>query len=157
MTMESLPTILFQVEGEDMVFNSTTFIGLNDADTRILLVNETVLSQNVPKSILLSDDSTVYQNTTGQDAFASIIVEMSGADGASAAWEAYSAPTSNSIAGATKVFENLGGMSGVLDANGQTQTATPLKISNGHFIVINLSTTNHAIFSPAGSFVVERG
>jgi len=133
-------------------------ISVGDNDSIKQLVHDANLPVNVPLSIHLSDDSTSYQNNSGNDAFVILVVNAISSDGAVRSFEIYDAPTDDSIASATLRFENQGGILNLLNADNQKQTVGPIKISNGNFCVINNSTVNNGMNIIDGlAWVVERG
>ena len=131
-------------------------ISVKDGDTVRQLVHGADIVVTVPQSIHLSDNATSYQNNSGFDAMIIFIVNVGATTGVPLPFEVYNAPTDDSIAAATKVFEN-DGISGTLLLTGDRLTVGPFKISNGNYCVINTTLAGNAInISHGFAWVVER-
>ena len=109
------------------------------------------------KSLHLIDNSTSYQNNSGNDAFVILIINVIGAGGNARQVLLYDAPTNDSIAGATLRLDT-GAITSILNNIGAKLTVGPIRISNGNYCVIhNSSAATNDITIPLLAWVVERG
>ena len=134
-------------------------LGVNDADTVINNIGSATISPAGVKSVHLNDDATDYQNSSSKDAYALLTIRATGAGVTSRTFKIYSAPTTDSVAGATEIM-NFVPRSAQLNASGQTVSTILLKIQPNHFIVIQNNTVglNNDIDSALFvGVVVERG
>ena len=180
--MESLPTILFQV-GEivdDMADNYITTdryigdasivigkvdVGVQDGDTVRKFFSGATITEGNALSVHGEDDAD-YKNTSGFDAIAVIVLIALSGGAATRHVKIYSAPTTDSTAGATLVWETGQTDSPYFDASLDRLTSAPVKIQDDHFIVIENvddaraganDVKNFGVEpSTSGGFVVER-
>jgi len=102
------------------------------------------------------------KNTTGNDAFAVLIIIARTGGTEERHVKIYSGPTENSTSGATLLFEvGRDANSGILNAQGEQLTTPVLKIQNNHFLTVeNVDDSRAGIndirFSGI-NWVVERG
>jgi len=143
-------------------------IGVNDEDTVIFPPNTSDQTEGTLDSVN-DDDGTVYKNTSGFNAIATILIKATNTGAASRHIKVYSAPTEDSSSGATLVWE-YDEQDGInFDADGDLITTPPIKIQNNHFIVVEnvddsrAGTNNLRIMGrnvdPTGAttIIVERG
>lgn len=101
-----------------------------------ILMHNTELSEGDVKSIHMDDDTTAYQNTTGNAAFATLRITATGSGSSTRHIRIYSAPTSDSTSSATLLFEFGTGDTNAFDSSGNTMTVSGLKIQNNHYLVL---------------------
>lgn len=118
-------------------------VGYHRGDTiKVLEHTATNIANGAEASIHEADDTTPYQNNSGNDAWAILQVRADSADTNARRFEIYSAPTLDSSVGATKVFDSDDSVRATsLNANGEILT-TPVvgPIQNGHYIVLKNKT-----------------
>jgi len=140
-------------------------IEVKDGDTVKLLTHRTAITEGTVRSAHEQDNSTSYQNTSGQDAIAILLLETFSAGTEERHYKIYSGPTDNSTASATLLLEyGSDATSGHFDApnQGDLMTTSPLTISNNHYIIIenvddSRAGTNDLVLRPGNySIVVER-
>lgn len=133
-------------------------LGVFDADAIKRLIHDTAISSVTnDQSIHLIDDSTSYQNNSGNDAFIILILQAVGAGIVARQALLYDAPTDNSTAGATLRLDT-GSISGILRDTGDRLTIGPIRISNGNYCVIhNSAVATNDIKVQLAAWVVERG
>lgn len=136
-------------------------IGVNDEDTVKILIHSAVITEGSALSIHLEDDSTSYQNTSGADAAAVIIISAVTSGAQTRHIKVWSGPTENSTTSATLEFE-IGSAAGFwLNAAGESVTVGPIIIQNNHYITLENVDDSRAgtnnISVTLGAFVVERG
>ena len=117
-------------------------IGYNNGDKIIILQHPTSIAQNGIQSIHLDDNSTAYQNTTGDVVHAIISPEVESGVSFSS-YKLYSAPTTDSVASATEVFDSTDIISN-WDLINTFLTSVLVPIQNNHFIVIE-NTSSSAV------------
>ncbi len=111
-------------------------IGHNRDDALVHLVHETNFDNGEAVSLHLGDDTTDYQNTTGSTVYVIISIEAF-TDIGTRAYKIYSAPTTDSVAGATEVFDSANLPSDqAWDAGGELLTSFLVPIQDNHFIVV---------------------
>lgn len=113
-------------------------IGYNKGD-KLIYVQRFIASSGI-FSLEKVGGTVDYQNLTGADVYVILTVEA-GNPNESAAFRVYSAPTTNSVSGATEVFDSAD-HAGNFGDGGDQLTTNIFIISNNHFIVLeNLATT----------------
>jgi len=116
--------------------NRTDRIGYNRDETITRLVHEADIDDTELQSLHLADDTTAYQNTSGKTAYAMITVRAI-TDAGERNFKIYSAPTTNSKAAATEVYNSDDWLVTTgWDATGEKVTTHLLPIQNNHFIVL---------------------
>jgi len=180
-----LPWILFApaiVEDEDMSDNyieleryvgsqqtakGSVSLGVNDEDTVVRVYTGADIAEGGVLSVH-KEDNTDYQNTSGFNAFAVIVLDGRDSGIATRHVKIYSAPTTDSISGATLVFETGQVDNDNFDAGGDYVTTPPLKIQDNHYIVVenvddsragtnNVRTLGVTVVPQSTSLIVERG
>lgn len=113
-------------------------IGYNRGETVTKLVHNTGFDDTVARSLHLVDDSTAYQNNSGQTAYAIVTVSAVTDSAADRAFKIYSAPTTDSVAAATEVFDStdLLNASTAFDNPNDRATSWQVPIQDTHYIVI---------------------
>lgn len=116
-------------------------IGYNRDDVVVLLQHNASILLNETKSLFLGGfTSTAYQNTSGNTAFVIVSGNIAGT-GVNARFKLYSAPTTDSKAGATEVFDSDDIVSSWNAVSSRT-TSFLVPIQDNHFIVFeNLSVS----------------
>lgn len=141
-------------QGDDVL------LGLNDGDTLKTILHITLITDTQTLSVHEDDDATSYQNTSGFDAMAVLVLNAQGSDGATVRnFKLYSSPNNNSTTSATLVYDfSTFSPAGVFDATNDIYTTPPVKIENNHYVVIeNLSGSANSTFLVTGdSRIVER-
>lgn len=174
------PWIAFLKEGEDDLpdhfltvpyFNGTggspsssggMSIGFNDVDTTKFLLHTVAITEGSASSVHLENNTTDYQNTTGQDAFAVLVLNAVGSGTVQRHVKIWSGGTVNSISGATLLFEiNSAVVVTILDNAAEKFTTPILTIQNNHYLTIENVDDSRAgtndISVASDSWVVERG
>jgi len=166
MSIEGLPLILFKVvppiTGDglaDNYYNFPTFsndnissliqqIGYNNGAKLLILLHQTpiVIGSGNAKSLHRSDDSTAYQNTTGNVVHV-IVTPIITNDGPLNSYKIYSAPNNDSLTGATEVFDLADfTINWDISASFDRWTSALVPIQDNHFIVIENTGTGGALF-----------
>lgn len=117
-------------------------IGYNRGDKILTLVHNATIAQNGIQSMHLADDTTAYQNLTGEIAYAIVSVETTAAL-SNTSYKLYSAPTTDSVADAIEVFDSTDIFSD-WDVANTFMTSVLVSIQNNHFIVLENTSTNAA-------------
>ena len=136
-------------------------IGINDEDTIKILVHDTAITEGTAVSVHLRDDSTSYQNNSGGNASAILLITGESAGTESRHVKVWSSPNDNSTTSATLILDI--DQPGVLNANGEAMTVVCPKIQSGHYLVIENVDESRAgandvhIPNVLVSYVVERG
>jgi len=137
------PVTLFFFLGEDMPDFWVDYGGVFSkvAETAVItlvpVIHITDLVEGDIKSVHTEDDSTSYQNTTGNDAVVSFSIQASNAGGtATRHVKVYSSPNNDSTSGATLLFEYGTASSSFFDTAGDNIGLSNLRIQNNHFLVI---------------------
>jgi len=107
-------------------------------DGRIIpILHETDITEGTAVSLHMDDDSTSYQNISGKKAGAILTISCRGAGVLSRHFKLYSAPTDNSTAAATEIFDYDGDGKVGMDAAGEHLTVLiPESIQNNHYLVL---------------------
>lgn len=113
----------------------TVSVGVQDGDTVRLTATSATIAEGSALSVHGEDD-TDYQNTSGFNAIAVIIMNCDNTGAAQRHVKIYSAPTTDSTSSATLLFEIGKADNSVFNANNDSYTTPPLKIQNNHFIVV---------------------
>lgn len=179
--MVSLPNLLFNIEveeGDGLTDNYLRFsvfrakntvsqiadIGYNRND-KIIEISLDVIDNGVAMSVHIGESTTDYQNTTLETAYAIISLVNTGPNG-ERRWKIYSAPTTNSIVGATEVFDSDDLIIPPGEYVGFTDrlTSNLVPIQPNHFIVVeNVSGASSRLIStspdaePQSGVVIEQG
>jgi hypothetical protein len=103
---------------------------------RKFLVHTAEISEGDIQSLHTDDDSTAYQNTSGNAAFANIELTAANASGANRHIKIFSSPTIDSITGATELIEIGQSTAGLLENNGDTMVVKDLRIEPNHYLTI---------------------
>lgn len=143
--------------------STTDYIGYNRGETVVKLTHNTSFDDTVLKSLHLMDDSTDYQNTSGNTAYA-IVTATAITDAGDRAFKIWSAPTTDSKTAATQVFDSAVAFNNLLwDGNNELLTSWQVPITDQHFIVIentsgatprNINIANSA--TPLPAIVIEQ-
>ena len=104
--------------------------------TRIPVVYTPVLTEGVIASVHTENDSTSYQNTTGNTAIASLVIGAISTGLESRHVKIWSSPNDNSSIGATLLFEIGTTSSFAFDNDGDEISLIDLKIQHNHYLVI---------------------
>jgi len=147
--------------------NGEVGAGVNDVDTVRFFFNSVEIAEGTVLSAH-GEDNADYKNISGKNAIAVIILEGRNSGAATRHIKIYSGPTTDSITGATKVFETGQTDGGYFDAANDLLTLPPVKIQNNHFIIVENVDDSRAGTNAVGligtnslntvtSFVVERG
>jgi len=145
------------VSDASKVFSRQMTIGVNDGDTVVPIVHSAnVTNGGGLNSMHRTDDVTSYQNLSGKTAYAIVVIKSSQAG--AKLFKLYSSPVDNSKAGATEIFDNVGGfyaISGNLDA---VTIPIVLEIQNNHYLVLENNTVaaDFVNMDTLYSVVVER-
>lgn len=127
-------------------------LGVQDGD-RVRALRHGTISNGQVFSVHIQDNATSYQNTSGFDAFAILVVEASGV-AQTRIINIYDSPTDNSTAGATLRFDIN---QNFFDSTNEKLTTPPMKISNNNFCVVeNVTGAAGDIIIEVQSIVVER-
>jgi len=112
-------------------------IGHNRADNLVKLTHNTLFDHGTAVSLHLTDDTTDYQNTTGRTVYAIITVNAA-TDSGGRAYKIYSAPTTDSIVGATEVYDSTEWRTNTnnFDSSADRWTSVLVPIQNTHYIVV---------------------
>ena len=124
-------------------------IGYNLGDKLLQLTHNTdiIIGGANAKSLHLSDDSTSYQNTTGNTVYA-IVTPRITTDGTLNSYKLYSAPTDNSVASAIEVFDLADfTVDWDISATFDRFTSSLVAIQNNHFIVLENTGTGGSIIN----------
>jgi len=140
-------------------------LGVNDEDSVVYLYAGAVITEGGKLSVH-KDDDTDYQNTSGFDAMAIVIIQALDTGAATRHVKLWSAPTTNSTTSATLLVEYGGTDSTHFDASNDLLTMPPVKIQNNHYLVVENVDDSRAGTNNVGvigiqsgkiGFVVERG
>ena len=105
--------------------------------TQIPVILQTLMTEGLVQSIHVEDNSTSYQNTTGNDAFATVTLKAFSSGTATRHAKIWSSPNDNSITGATLLYEvGTVDVAGLFDTAGDELTFVDCKIADNHFLVI---------------------
>ena len=136
-------------------------IGIKDADTVKLLLFTSTFLEGQTRSVHDETDSTAYQNTSGNTAFAIIILKASNTGTQVRHIKVWSGPNADSTTSATLLFE-FGSTTGssFMNNNNEKFTLPVLPIQNNHYLTIENVDDGRAGTNSIGlqepGFVVER-
>ena len=142
-------------------------LGVNDKDTVKFASTGAAIAEGSALSVHDESDSD-YQNLSGFDAMAVIVLNGNDTGGATRHVKIWSAPTTDSITAATLVFETGDSDNNYFDANLDRLTTPPCRIQDNHFIVVeniddsragtnNVNVIGVVETSEASTVIVERG
>jgi len=133
-------------------------LGVNDIDTVKPLIHDVDISVGTSRSIHEADDSTPYQNLSGNDAFIILILQAGDTvNGVPANYKIWDSPTTDTATG-TERFDTQGGnLANNMNATQQRITLGPFKISNNNYCVINPIANSDLRVRDYLAWVVERG
>lgn len=134
-------------------------LGVNDGDTMRTLIHSTDITDTQLRSIHSDDDSTSYQNGSGFNAIAVLVLGARGAATVIRNFKLWSSPNDNSKTSATLVYDfSTSTVGTVFDSSADSFTCPPVKVQNSHYLVLeNLSgSATGDIDVGLGSKVVER-
>jgi len=137
-------------------------LGVNNEDTVKMIIHTAAIAEAGVNSIHEEDNATSYQNTSGADAFAILILKCDNTGAIERHIKLHSSPNDNSTTSATLLFEvGAGTANSILDADNEELTVGPLRISNNHYLVIENVDDSRAgsndIRVSVPGWVVERG
>ena len=148
-----LPKYLGEVAGGAL---GKILVGMQDEDTFRHLIHLTDITGGGDiKSMHLEDDSTSYQNTSGQDAYFALEIFITNSTGTRDI-AIYSSPNDNSKTSATLVHTiNSPNFGGTIN---RFWTTPVLRVQNNEYIVVeNNSAASDDLDIRFNSLVVERG
>ena len=128
--------------GDDLPDYWTSIGGINTkvaptaVITRVPVVLTAVLAEGDIHSVHIEDDTTSYQNTSGNPAYTSFSIGTSQAGGAQRHVKIYSSPTDDSATGAILLFEIGTVDTPAFDGPTDSLTVSNLKIENNHYLVV---------------------
>ena len=124
-------------------FNQFERIGYNRDDNLVVLQHPTDILPATPRSLHSGSSTTSYQNTTGRTVYA-IVTVTAGNPNTNPRWKLFSAPTNDSIAAATEVFDsdNIINILSTIFSDRLTSLLVP--IQDNHFIVLQNLDSNVA-------------
>ena len=110
-------------------------LGVNDGDTVKTLIHGTGIVEGGIQSVHTRDDSTSYQNLSGNTAIATLVLVGNDTGTEPRHIKLYSAPDDDSTAsGAVLLYE--ADQASLLASSSDVFTTPPLPISNNHYLVI---------------------
>lgn len=112
-------------------------IGVNRDDTLLNVVRNTAFDAGVAVSLQLADGTTDYQNLTGRTVYVIVTVTAAAATGPRS-YKIWSSPTTNSIVGATQVYDSVDFVTNALlfNSSGEDWTSYLVPIQDNHYAVI---------------------
>ncbi len=135
------------------------YLGVGDPNNAKFLVHRLAISEGVSDNVLLEDNTTPYQNTSGEDAVAIITIRATGAGTEERHWRIWDSPTSATATGTLRYEFGSDATSGKMDASGLLMTCPPIKVSNNNFIVLECVDDGRVgsnAVAVTESFVAER-
>jgi len=116
-------------------------IGYNRDDVLVAVQHDAGINNATPRSLHSGSSTTSYQNTTGRTVYA-IITVVIGNPNTNPRWKIFSAPTNDSIASATEVFDSDNTINILSNNSSDRLTSFLVPIQNNHFIVLQNLDSN---------------